>query len=227
MATMKIVVRLMDGETLCFTEADQEWTVAHLKCDILPKLPPGRFLKNLLLGSKELNVPAHKLCESGFSLECENLVSAVLQQGVPPGKYESECHDFGWTLNVRADSSFTFQKRKGDLKGPKMMGLLVGNMSFEPCEIEDALGVNISVTRFGDMSFSPCPVFYGAVRFPEEGKMILKCQQAVNVIRGFLEPAMPTNMEDEHGHDLVTYSRVSLEVDAESGGEPEEENQED
>lgn len=226
MASLKITVQLMNGEVLCSIEAEPHWTVAHLESEILTSLPAGRFLKGLLLVSQELERPDHRLEELGFVSECENVLSAILQQGVPPGTYEGEAYGFGWSLEVSAGSKFAFQKSKGDLKGAKVQGRMEGDLLFLPCPIEDALGVKISCSKWSGHVFSPSPYFYAAAMFPEAGKMILKSQVASAVIRGGVPPTMPLHMGEEEDFEVVTYFLVGTESRADEV-EAEEEAEEE
>lgn len=223
MASLTITVRLMSGEQLCSIEAEPDWTFANLESKILPSLPAGRFLKRLLLGSQELDGSSQMLSELGFTTEGENILTASLQQGVPPGTYEGEGHGFGWTFVVSAASKFSFQKREGSLAGEKVQGRIDGDLLFESCEIQDAVGVKIRVSKWARKVFSPSPYFYCVASFPEDGKMILKTQYASAVLAGVIPPTMPTNMEEEQDFEVISYSRVEIECRAEEEEEEEAE----
>lgn len=204
-------------------DADGSWTMAMVKDAILPNLLNGKFLLYLLHGSQRLDAQSQTLSELDVTSEGELRLQAIFQDGIPPGTYEGEADGYGWKISVSPLSTFKFEKT--NLLSAEKMGGLAGEIQFQDCAIEHAIGIKITMTEHHGKSLpAPYKHFFGAAQFPEEGKMILKNQSAAYILQDRTVPTMPTHMDEQHYFDLVTYY-LKEESDEEEEQDVEEEEQ--
>jgi len=120
------------------------------------------------------------------------------------GTYEGVAVGYGWKLVMTSDSKFTMTKFDGDLTGPEgtdMDAPSSGQLDFEAGEpFENGQQCMVVTTKIGDQTMElKIPAAFGFVN----NTLIFKMMQASKVMEG-AEPKLPSDLDEEDGHDVVT-----------------------
>ena len=128
------------------------------------------------------------------------------------GTYTGEGLGYGWKLSMTPDCQFAMTKYDDDLNGPLGTGSDApssGHLDFEAGQPFDGgqQGM-VVITKIGDQTVElRIPAAFGY----NDGVLRFKLMESSKVLQG-AEPKLPTNLDEEQGHDCVSLNKIEEET---------------